>query len=314
MSLKVSPLDKSELQHLRSLQELLRTTFKGASFENCAEPEMSNALAKAIRLIEEKAVTNDLIEQEAESVDLMPAETRSVTPMQLIDRALLSGADPAALERLMDLQERWEKNEARKAFDAAMAAARADLPKVIKEEKASFPSKNGGRVDYHYEDLGGLVEQISPILTQHDLSFRWSTDNSGDKIVVTCKVAHKDGYFETTALAAPPDTSGSKNSIQALGSTITYLQRYTLKAALGVAASTDLDGAADPRAAESPWLAKIAKAEDMVDLGMLGDHIKADSTLTPEQVRAARAAWSDRKKVLEAALAEKTEDAEQADD
>src|SRR5690606_5500273 len=38
------------------------------------------------------------------------------------------------------------------------------------------------------------------------------------------------------------DSSGSKNAIQAIGSTLTYLQRYTLIQALGLAASDDDDG------------------------------------------------------------------------
>ena len=43
-------------------------------------------------------------------------------------------------------------------------------------------------------------------------------------------------------MSAGRDDSGNKNSIQAVGSTTTYLQRYTLKAALGLAASDDDDG------------------------------------------------------------------------
>jgi hypothetical protein len=45
-------------------------------------------------------------------------------------------------------------------------------------------------------------------------------------------------------LRAGADQSGAKNSIQAIGSTISYLQRYTLKAALGLAAANDDDGKA----------------------------------------------------------------------
>ena len=65
---------------------------------------------------------------------------------------------------------------------------------------------------------------------------------------MTCIVSHRQGYSEENTLSAGRDESGNKNSIQAIGSTLTYLQRMTLKAALGLAASSDDDGAASSSA------------------------------------------------------------------
>ena len=59
---------------------------------------------------------------------------------------------------------------------------------------------------------------------------------------MTCILSHRDGHSEETTLSAGRDDSGNKNSIQAVGSTVTFLQRYTLKAALGLAAAEDDDG------------------------------------------------------------------------
>ena len=42
------------------------------------------------------------------------------------------------------------------------------------------------------------------------------------------------GHFETTSLTAAGDQSGGKNAIQALGSTISYLERYTILALTGL--------------------------------------------------------------------------------
>jgi hypothetical protein len=58
---------------------------------------------------------------------------------------------------------------------------------------------------------------------------------------VTCIIAHSAGYSEENSLSAPFDPSGNKNPLQAIGSAQTYLQRYTLKAALGLAAAKDDD-------------------------------------------------------------------------
>ena len=77
---------------------------------------------------------------------------------------------------------------------------------------------------------------MNDALTKHDLSFRWETDNGTEGLIrVTCVLTHEMGHSERTMLQATPDTSGKKNPIQAIGSTVTYLQRYTLLAATGMA-------------------------------------------------------------------------------
>lgn len=51
------------------------------------------------------------------------------------------------------------------------------------------------------------------------------------------------GHSEETSLTASPDISGTKNAIQAIGSTISYLQRYTILALTGLATGDmDTDG------------------------------------------------------------------------
>ena len=101
-------------------------------------------------------------------------------------------------------------------------------------------------VHYKYESLDAPLRQPYPqSWRSHGLSFRWRTDQRDANVFVTCIIAHKDGHYEETTLCAGPDTSGGKKSgIKAMGSTVTYLQRYTLKAAVGVAASHDDDGTA----------------------------------------------------------------------
>ena len=45
------------------------------------------------------------------------------------------------LGKLLDLQMRWEANEQRKAYHAAMAAFKAEVPQIVKNKTASFDSK-----------------------------------------------------------------------------------------------------------------------------------------------------------------------------
>jgi len=185
-----------------------------------------------------------------------------VTPMEMLNTALTRGADVTVLEKLMGLHERWEANQARKAFDAAIAAAKGEIGPIVRNAT--------GHNEKRYADFAAIARTVDPVLTKHGLTYRFRTEQT-DRINVTCILSHKGGHSETTTLSGPPDTSGGKNAIQSIGSTLTYLQRYSLVQMLGLAASNDDDGrAANPPADAADLRAegeRIAKAEGMVALG-----------------------------------------------
>ncbi|AMJ62687.1 hypothetical protein AXW83_22440 [Bosea sp. PAMC 26642] len=143
------------------------------------------------------------------------------------------------MERLIGFHERAEAHEARKSFEKALAAAKAKIPVIAKNRQTML-----GRQPYRYEDLAEIARTITPILTRRGLSYRFRSHSTGALVTVVCVISHRDGHSEENSLSASPDESGEKNSIQAIGSTLTYLQRMTLKAALGLAASDDDDGQA----------------------------------------------------------------------
>lgn len=184
----------------------------------------------------------------------------AMTPMDMLSRAISSGASVEMMERLLSMQERWESAQARKAFDAALSAAKAEIPVIAKTSK--------GHNNKSYADFAAIARVIDPIISKHGLSYRFRT-RQDDKIAVTCILAHEDGHFEETTLAGPADSSGSKNAIQAIGSTLTYLQRYSLVQALGLAASEDDDG----RAMDS---AQIITAEQAKTIRELIEQTKTD--------------------------------------
>lgn len=198
-------------------------------------------------------VAQALVEIEPERrMPIHHSEPAAITPMTMIDRALVSGAAPETLERLLALQERWEANQGRKAFDEAMAAAKAEIPTIRKNRTVDFTSSKG-RTHYRHEDLAEIAVTVNPILGKYGLSFRFKTTNApNEPITVTCVITHRQGYFEETTLSGPRDDSGNKNAIQQVGSTLTYLQRMTLKAALGLAAAEDDDGAKSDEAHSDP--------------------------------------------------------------
>lgn len=171
----------------------------------------------------------------------------SMAPTDLIMAAIQKGATPEALTQIKDLVLELQRWEARKAFDQAMADAKAEFTTIIKNRTVSYASEKSptGKVEYQHEDLAQIAEQIGPILGKHGLNYRYrSTSNPNEPVSVTCIIAHRDGHREETTLSAGRDEGAGKNSIQAVGSTTTYLQRYTLKLALGLAAAVDDDGVA----------------------------------------------------------------------
>ena len=167
-----------------------------------------------------------------------------LTPMDMIAQAVAQGADVAKLSALLDLQERYEKTEARKAFVAALTAFKNDPPEIFKSKTVDFSTQKG-RTHYKHAGLSDVSSIIGAALSKVGISHRWETEQlDGGIIRVTAILTHALGHSERTPLQAKPDESGNKNSIQAVGSTVTYLQRYTLLSATGMAVSdgTDDDG------------------------------------------------------------------------
>ena len=166
------------------------------------------------------------------------------TPAHLLQLAVNQGADLDKLEKLMDLQERWEKNEARKAYVQAMSDFKASPPEITKDKHVEH-----GNTKYDHATLANVTNTINAALSQHGLSSAWKTDQADKMITVTCTITHVGGHSESTSLTAGADTSGSKNPIQAIGSAITYLQRYSLLSLTGLAAKgmDDDGGGSDPQ-------------------------------------------------------------------
>jgi hypothetical protein len=161
--------------------------------------------------------------------------TTQDSPNALIALALENKADPEVLKKLMDLQERWEANQARKEYMEAMAEFKKKCPSVLKKNlKVDFTSAKG-RTHYNYAGLGGIVAQITGMLSDAGLNASWQTHQDKDTVSVTCHITHSKGHRESTMLLGPMDDTGNKNRIQQIGSSVTYLQRYTLLALLGLA-------------------------------------------------------------------------------
>lgn len=204
---------------------------------------------------------------EKSKVISVPGIRESSSPSELIMAAVTTGnIDLDKLKGLLELQNDWEANEARKAYHRAMSEFKANPPLINKDKKVGFDSKTGGgRVSYTHASLANVTNKINGELSKHGLSASWRTTQNG-KIRVTCKITHVMGHSEETYLEADAEKSGAKNDIQAMGSTITYLERYTLLAMTGLATSDQDD---DGKIAGDKPIDLI----DEKDLGIIRDQI-----------------------------------------
>jgi hypothetical protein len=180
---------------------------------------------------------------DADNVVQLPVVTDPATAF--LERAIESG-NIEVIERAVALYERREDRAALVAYNKAMAAAKAEIPAIIKDRIAEYDHASGrGRTKYAYVELATICKAVDPALSKYGLHFRWRTVTpASEPIQVTCIIFHELGHSEENSASGMPDASGAKNSIQQVQSTITYLQRSTLCSALGIAAGRDDDAQA----------------------------------------------------------------------
>lgn len=204
----------------------------------------------------------------AQSLDLAPIQqpaqeivpAGATSPAEMMRVALSSGMAAAEIRELLALQREWEANEAKKAFNAAFAAFKAESV-VIRKDREN--KQCGSR----YTSIGNLVDTVAPFLSKHGLSHEWDQDQA-DGIKVTCTLSHALGHSRTSTMKVPPDTSGAKNPIQQIKSSITYARSVTFEAVCGLAATdanVDDDGGGAEQSAEQQEAArKVAAASEAI--------------------------------------------------
>lgn len=212
-----------------------------------------------------------------ESLQVMEQSTDQIVlsgQTNLIELAIKSGASIDTIERLVALYDRERKERAKNAFFAALSEFQSEVP-VIKR------NKEGYKGEYTYAELDQIVSAIRAPMKKHGFSHTYKFKDvkkesfepditaileaarkydptkqkisvlekalreimSAKDIEVTCVITHIGGHSEETTMVGPEDFSGFKNSIQARGSSTTYLERYALIGALGlVTADGDRDG------------------------------------------------------------------------
>lgn len=202
------------------------------------------------------------------ATEALAVQEHKDTLLTVIERAVMSpDFDVQKLKELLEVRDRWEKNEARKAFVQAMADFKAEPLVIMRDKKNSQYGSN-------YTSIGNLVNTVTPILSKHGLSARWDIDQAGG-IKVSCILTHALGHSETIYMVVPPDKSGAKNPLQEIKSAITYARICTYESILGLASTDpmvnpddDANGAASngELAEQIEWLANAKDTEELFRL------------------------------------------------
>jgi hypothetical protein len=222
-------------------------------------------------------MTNEL----ATRMDTAPAEalekpaSESAAILAIIERAAMNpDVDIDKMERLLAMQERIMERQAKQAFIEAKIAMRDVLPEITMRGRIIIRDKNNPSniiQETPFARFEDIHVAIMPILTAHgfDLSFKNGLSPDG-KVRVTTILSHVDGHSEETFFDLPHDSTGSKNSVQAVGSATSYGKRYGTLSILNIRVCGEDD---DAQEAGKP---ETITQEQNIELGTMADEVGAD--------------------------------------
>lgn len=144
----------------------------------------------------------------------------SLSPIERI--ALNPEVDISKLQALVELKNAQDTKQARVAYHSAMAKLQAELPEIAENGEIMV----NGQIRSRYAKFEDIVRVTKPLLMKYGFSFSSKAHFDKGLVTVTGIVSHEEGHHEDTQTVLPFDISGAKNSVQAIGSSLSYARRY----------------------------------------------------------------------------------------
>ncbi len=166
------------------------------------------------------------------SQEIAQVQDMGASLMSVIERAARDpNVDIDKMERLLALQERVQQRDAAMAYNVALSEMQPRLPIITERGKIIIPDKNDKTKNIQetpYARWEDINEAIRPLLHEYGFALTFRTGTAADgKLLVTGILKHSLGHQEEATIPLPHDSSGSKNAVQAIGSSLSYGKRYS---------------------------------------------------------------------------------------
>lgn len=170
-------------------------------------------------------MTATATKQQITTMHEAPVVSQSAGLIAVIERAATNpDVDIDKMERLLQMHERIVERDAKAAYASALALMAPDLPSVC--ERGGIKDRSG-KVQSTYALWEDINDAVKPVLSAHGFALSFRTGRDDGQITVTGVLSHREGHSEETTIVLPHDSSGSKNAVQAVGSSTSYGKRYT---------------------------------------------------------------------------------------
>jgi hypothetical protein len=172
--------------------------------------------------------------------------------------------DPAKMRELLNMKLEMDAIHAKQEFTAAFAMMQNEMPVIT--ERGEITNKSGG-VQSKYARFEDINEAVKPVLQKHGFAISFRTSYEESNLLVTGVLSHKAGHSEETTIRLPIDSSGNKNAVQGVGSSVSYGKRYTMAALLNITTRGEDD---DGHAANPAPVKTITDAQSQAIVNGLG--------------------------------------------
>ena len=180
---------------------------------------------------------------DSETENLPVAAPTTANFLAVISKAASDpNTDVAKMHGLLDVQERMMNKQAEIDFNADFSRLQSDLPRITKDSKIT----HSGKLISTYATYDKIDTVIRPLLIKHGFGLRFNSEPepSGKGVIITATLSHRGGHSIVDRIPLGYDTSGAKNNVQGVGSTIAYGKRYLVGMLLNlVFEGEDDDGA-----------------------------------------------------------------------
>jgi hypothetical protein len=164
----------------------------------------------------------------------------------LMHMAIDRGLPAAELKELFALHERMTDREAANEFNRALAAFRAECPKIHQNRTAQITTSSGGSYSFTYAELDEITRIVDPILVKHGFSYTWDSETNEKALLTsTFILTHVNGHSRRTHFTVPTENKSGMSPQQKIGAADSFAKRKSMCNGLGIVTT---DNEVDPQA------------------------------------------------------------------